>query len=76
MAHSIGSETASFETLVNLHEILNYSAKFSSATGNRNVAANISKELKLFDDKFALLKPKLKKEVTYKPFVFKSEQLV
>ncbi|GFW42606.1 integrase catalytic domain-containing protein [Trichonephila clavipes] len=28
------------------------SAKFSSATGNRSVAANISKGLKLFDDKF------------------------
>ncbi|GFS83559.1 transposon Tf2-9 polyprotein [Trichonephila clavipes] len=28
------------------------SAKFSSATGNRSVAANVSKRLKLFDDKF------------------------
>ncbi|GFY28751.1 uncharacterized protein TNCV_3441181 [Trichonephila clavipes] len=29
-----------------------FSAKFSSATGNRSVAANVSKGLKLFDDKF------------------------
>ncbi|GFT48655.1 hypothetical protein TNCV_4636371 [Trichonephila clavipes] len=51
MAHSIGSKPLLLENF-NFHEILNYSAKFSSATGNRSVAANISKGLKLFDDKF------------------------
>ncbi|GFW20054.1 SWIM-type domain-containing protein [Trichonephila clavipes] len=51
MAHSIGSKPLLLKNF-NLHEILNYSAKFSSATGNRSVAANISKGLKLFDDKF------------------------
>ncbi|GFV05507.1 hypothetical protein TNCV_227181 [Trichonephila clavipes] len=51
MAHSIGSKPLLLKNF-NLHEILNYSAKFSSATGNRSVAANRSKGLKLFDDKF------------------------
>ncbi|GFT24831.1 hypothetical protein TNCV_3021231 [Trichonephila clavipes] len=51
MAHSIGSKPLLLKNF-NLHEILNYSAKFSSATGNRSVAANVSKALKLFDDKF------------------------
>ncbi|GFU24094.1 hypothetical protein TNCV_2006891 [Trichonephila clavipes] len=51
MAHSIGSKPLLLKNF-NLHEILNYNAKFSSATGNRSVAANISKGLKLFDDKF------------------------
>ncbi|GFW64740.1 hypothetical protein TNCV_4450421 [Trichonephila clavipes] len=51
MTHSIGSKPLLLKNF-NLHEILNYSAKFSSATGNRSVAANISKGLKLFDDKF------------------------
>ncbi|GFY17688.1 hypothetical protein TNCV_1074231 [Trichonephila clavipes] len=51
MAHSIGSKPLLLKNF-NLHEILNYSAKFSSATGNRSVAANISKGLKLFGDKF------------------------
>ncbi|GFV53655.1 SWIM-type domain-containing protein [Trichonephila clavipes] len=51
MAHSIGSKPLLLKNF-NLHEILNYSVKFSSATGNRSVAANISKGLKLFDDKF------------------------
>ncbi|GFU86304.1 transposable element Tcb1 transposase [Trichonephila clavipes] len=53
MAHSIDSKPLLLKNF-NLHEILNYSAKFSSATGNRNVAANISKGLKLFDDKFVI----------------------
>ncbi|GFV46501.1 hypothetical protein TNCV_3233881 [Trichonephila clavipes] len=51
MTHSIGSKPLLLKNF-NLHEILNYSAKFSSATGNRSVAANVSKGLKLFDDKF------------------------
>ncbi|GFS64285.1 hypothetical protein TNCV_3946001 [Trichonephila clavipes] len=51
MAHSIGSKPLLLKAF-NWHEILNYSAKFSSATGNRSVAANISEGLKLFDDKF------------------------
>ncbi|GFT43820.1 hypothetical protein TNCV_2547771 [Trichonephila clavipes] len=51
MAHSIGSIPLFLKNF-NFHEILNYSAKFSSATGNRSVAANVSKRLKLFDDKF------------------------
>ncbi|GFX29966.1 hypothetical protein TNCV_2616781 [Trichonephila clavipes] len=51
MAHSIGSIPLLLKNF-NLHEILNYSTKFSSATGNRSVAANVSKGLKFFDDKF------------------------
>ncbi|GFV81882.1 hypothetical protein TNCV_1057691 [Trichonephila clavipes] len=51
MAHIIGLKPLLLKNF-NLHEILNYSAKFSSATGNRSVAANVSKGLKLFDDKF------------------------
>ncbi|GFY16097.1 hypothetical protein TNCV_3531001 [Trichonephila clavipes] len=51
MAHSIVSKPLLLKNF-NLHEILNYSAKFSNATGNRSVAANISKGLKLFNDKF------------------------
>ncbi|GFS75972.1 hypothetical protein TNCV_4666111 [Trichonephila clavipes] len=51
MAHSLGSIPLLLKNF-NLHEILNYSAKFSSATGNRSVAANVSKGLKLLDDKF------------------------
>ncbi|GFV81135.1 hypothetical protein TNCV_2271191 [Trichonephila clavipes] len=51
MAHSIGSKPLLLKNF-NLHEILNYSAKFSSATGNRSVAANILKGLKLFDANF------------------------
>ncbi|GFX21547.1 hypothetical protein TNCV_1399611 [Trichonephila clavipes] len=51
MAHSIGSIPLLLKNS-NVHEILNYSAKFSSATGNRSVAANVSKGLNLFDDKF------------------------
>ncbi|GFX39263.1 hypothetical protein TNCV_3859871 [Trichonephila clavipes] len=51
MAHSIGSKPLLLKNF-NLHEILSYSAKFSSATGNRSVAANISKGLKLFDANF------------------------
>ncbi|GFX19687.1 hypothetical protein TNCV_2075951 [Trichonephila clavipes] len=50
MAHSIGSKPLLLKNF-KLHEILNYSAKFSSATRNRSVAANVSIGLKLFDDK-------------------------
>ncbi|GFW07369.1 hypothetical protein TNCV_865411 [Trichonephila clavipes] len=53
MAHSIGSKLLLLKNF-NLHEILNYSVKFSSATVNRSVAANVSKGLKLFDDKFVI----------------------
>ncbi|GFU64608.1 hypothetical protein TNCV_849791 [Trichonephila clavipes] len=53
MAHSIGSKPLLLKNF-DLHETLNYSAKFSSATGNRSVAANISKGLKLFEDKFVI----------------------
>ncbi|GFU25257.1 hypothetical protein TNCV_1739091 [Trichonephila clavipes] len=51
MAHSIGLKPLLLKKF-NLHETLNYSAKFLSATGNRSVAGHVSKGLKLFDDKF------------------------
>ncbi|GFU96325.1 SWIM-type domain-containing protein [Trichonephila clavipes] len=76
MAHSIGSIPLLLKNF-NLHEILNYSAKFFSATGNR------------FDDKFVrkisftepdclvnddffiqgFVKAEMKKRMTYKPSV-------